>query len=348
MHSHFTFSRNKNYIKMNNPESTLDRIKNSSALSITSYCLSSILMTVTNKYVVSGSFNLFFVLLAVQSFVCLLTLFLLKVAGFIVYRNINKNDIYSWIVVSLFLVLMVYSSSKALKYLSIPIYTIFKNLTIIIIAYGEKFFYGDHTNVLGFVSFILILFSSTIAYLGDVKSYRENLTIMNTGYIWMIFNCFCSAAYVLLLKNRMKITAFKDFDSVFYNNLLTLPLFIAFALLFDDLSIKNLHQNFPAGSILTILTLFIFSGLSSIFISYSSIWCVRQTSSTTYSMVGALNKLPLAVSGMIFMHSPINFYSVSSILIGFLAGLLYAVSKNLKRESETMLPAFNSSASISK
>ena len=32
----------------------------------------------------------------------------------------------------------------------------------------------------------------------------------------------------------------------------------------------------------------IFTGAASIFISYTSAWCVRATSSTTYSMVGAL------------------------------------------------------------
>ena len=32
---------------------------------------------------------------------------------------------------------MIYTSTWALKFLSIPVYTIFKNLTIILIAYGE-------------------------------------------------------------------------------------------------------------------------------------------------------------------------------------------------------------------
>ena len=52
------------------------RISNSGPISIAAYCLSSILMTVTNKYVLSGfSFNLNFFLLAVQSIVCIVTIF---------------------------------------------------------------------------------------------------------------------------------------------------------------------------------------------------------------------------------------------------------------------------------
>jgi GDP-mannose transporter len=33
-------------------------------------------------------------------------------------------------------------------------------------------------------------------------------------------------------------------------------------------------------------------------------------------MAGALNKLPVAVSGMIFFNAPVTFFSVTAVLIG--------------------------------
>ena len=45
-------------------------------------------------------------------------------------------------------------------------------------------------------------------------------------------------------------------------------------------------------------------------------------------MVGALNKFPVAASGMIFFGDPVTFGSVSAVGVGFLAGLVYAVAKN--------------------
>jgi GDP-mannose transporter len=51
-------------------------------------------------------------------------------------------------------------------------------------------------------------------------------------------------------------------------------------------------------------------------------------------MVGALNKLPVAASGMIFFGDPVNFSSVSAITIGFVAGLVYAVAKNNQAKAE--------------
>jgi len=52
------------------------------------------------------------------------------------------------------------------------------------------------------------------------------------------------------------------------------------------------------------------------------------------SMVGALNKLPVAASGMIFFGDSITFGSVSAVGVGFFAGILYAVAKNNQKRTE--------------
>lgn len=45
-------------------------------------------------------------------------------------------------------------------------------------------------------------------------------------------------------------------------------------------------------------------------------------------MVGALNKLPVAASGMMFFGDAVTFPSVSAIFTGFVAGLVYAAAKS--------------------
>lgn len=52
-------------------------------------------------------------------------------------------------------------------------------------------------------------------------------------------------------------------------------------------------------------------------------------------MVGALNKLPVAASGMIFFGDPMTPGSVSAVLVGFLAGIVYAVAKNNQKKAES-------------
>lgn len=114
---------------------------------------------------------------------------------------------------------------------------------------------------------------------------------------------------------------------MFYNNLLTIPILLVASLLVEDWSSVNIAKNFPSETRNAIVMAMLFSGLSSVFISYTSAWCVRVTSSTTYSMVGALNKLPIAVSGLIFFDAPVTIPSVSAIFVGFVSGIVYAVSK---------------------
>jgi hypothetical protein len=126
--------------------------------------------------------------------------------------------------VSLLLIGMIYTSTKAIKFLSIPVYTIFKNLTIILIAYGEVLWFGGSVTPMALFSFGLMVLSSVIAAWADIQhalsSFGEQsdaasdaISTLNAGYLWMMFNCFCTATYVLSMRKRIKLTNFKDFDS---------------------------------------------------------------------------------------------------------------------------------------
>lgn len=315
-------------------------VVNSAPISIFSYCASSILMTLTNKFVLSGMFNLNFFLLAIQSVTCIVTIGTLKSFNIITYRQFNKDEAKKWFPIAFLLVAMIYTGSKAIQFLSVPVYTIFKNLTIILIAYGEVLWFGSKVTPMTLGSFFLMVFSSIIAYYGDAKEVDSSADFyeMYIGYFWMLVNCFSSASFVLIMKKRIKLTNFKDFDTTFYNNLLSIPILLVFSVLFEDWSAENVAKNFPADNRTATIVAMVFSGVSSVAISYCSAWCVRVTSSTTYSMVGALNKLPIALSGLLFFDAAINFYSVSSIFFGFVAGLVYAVAKQKQAKEAQQAP----------
>lgn len=128
--------------------------------------------------------------------------------------------------ISLLLIGMIYTGTKSLKYLSIPVYTIFKNLTIILIAYGEVLWFGGSISSMTLFSFGLMVVSSIIAAWADIRhaleshgsqssaAATEQLATLNAGYIWMMINCFCTSAYILGMRKRIKLTNFKDFDSM--------------------------------------------------------------------------------------------------------------------------------------
>jgi GDP-mannose transporter len=73
------------------------------------------------------------------------------------YREYSNEEAKKWYPIVIFLVAMIYTGSKALQYLPIPVYTIFKNLTIIMIAYGEVLWFGGNVTSLMMISFLLMV-----------------------------------------------------------------------------------------------------------------------------------------------------------------------------------------------
>eukprot|EP00842_Homolaphlyctis_polyrhiza_P000897 jgi/Hompol1/1808/HPOL_001615-RA len=329
---------------------------NAAPLAIFSYCVSSILMTVTNKLVLSTyDIKLNFLLLAIQSAMCVVLLETCVGFGILSHRPFRVTEAKNWFLVSLALVMMIYTGSKALQYLSIPVFTIFKNLTIILTAYSERILLnGSPVTRLMLISFFLIVMSSVVAGWADIASgntlkQSAQQTSVAVAYGWMFANCLTTTSFGILMKGKLKASGFKDFDTVFYNNLLSVPtLLILF--LFNELPeaarVYNRYygaqRDENASEFYGLVTGLIVNSVSAFGISYCTSWCFRVTSSTTFSMAGALNKLPIAVAGMIFFDAVVNFASVSGVLLAFAGGIVYSVAKN----QQTAAAAAHASATV--
>ena len=117
---------------------------------------------------------------------------------------------------------MIYTGAKALQFLSVPVYTIFKNLTIVVIAYGEVLWFGGRVTSLTLLSFGLMVFSSIIAAWADIQAALNGqhtqetsaaISTLNAGYAWMGINVFCTSAFVLGMRKVIKKMNFGDWDS---------------------------------------------------------------------------------------------------------------------------------------
>jgi GDP-mannose transporter len=190
------------------------------------------------------------------------------------------------------------------------------------------------------VSFGMMAVSSMVAASADLhasSSDAEKHAETVTGYLWMISNCLSSAMFVVFMRYTIKksgpnVKPFKDFDTVLFNNALTAPVFILMSLAGADGNLKEFVQYYGAqenaDERFQLIMSLIFSGISAFWISYASAWCVRVTNSTTYSMVGALNKLPIALAGLVlFPGTNFSITSLFSIFIGFASGIIYTIAK---------------------
>src|SRR3954470_12430721 len=122
---------------------------------------------------------------------------------------------------------MIYTGTKALQYLSVPVYTIFKNLAIIVTAYGEVIWFGGSVTPSALASFGLMVLSSVVAAWADIQHALDShadlndpaatvaLSSLHAGYAWVGLNVLCNSAYVLGMRKVIRKMNFKDWDCEF-------------------------------------------------------------------------------------------------------------------------------------
>jgi hypothetical protein len=76
----------------------------------------------------------------------------------------------------------------SLQFLSVPLVTIFKNVTNIAIMAGDWYFYQQPTSLPIVLSLLLMLAGAVMAGLADIA-------FSPLGYTWMALNCLATAAY---------------------------------------------------------------------------------------------------------------------------------------------------------
>jgi GDP-mannose transporter len=115
-------------------------------------------------------------------------------------------------------------------------------------------------------------------------------------------------------------------SQVYYNNLLSLPFVCILAVVFGEPQRLSSDASFSSPSFHTIVGL---SCIASFIISYSTLWFLSTTTPTTYGLVGSLNKIPVAVIGMVLFKTAYSTANIASIAVGLLAGVLFVKAKQI-------------------
>jgi len=293
------------------------------------YSIFSMTMTFTNKALFE--FFHFEYPISLLMFQYVFTVFILTVAkffGLINYTPLRWDIVQKWYPVNLLFICMLVSGSFALKMLSVPIVTIFKNVATATTALGDFVIFHQPISRGIVASVVLMVISSIVAGAND-------LAFDGIGYLWMFFNCASTAGYLLYMRHAMKQTSLDEWGMVFYNNFLAIPTVIPILLWSGELPLLAQKLDSFDGPFLWVI---LWSAISGFLLSMTSFWAVKTTSPTTYSIVGTLNKIPLTVLGIIFFSSPIRKLGLISIGIGLIAGTMYSIAKSRLARSQSLLP----------
>ncbi|KAF3334591.1 GDP-mannose transporter GONST1-like protein [Carex littledalei] len=303
------------------------RIENKSGalLSGLAYCISSCSMILLNKAVLSGyNFTAGVSLMLYQNLVCVIIIVALELCHVVSTEKLTWKLVRVWMPVNIIFVGMLLTGMYSLKYINVAMVTILKNMTNILTAIGEIYVFRKLQSTKVWAALFLMVVSAVCGGITD-------LSFNAVGYTWQIFNCFLTAAYSLTLRRVMdtaeqltKSGSLNKISMVLLNNALSIPFAIILILLFDE-------WEYVYNSEVIIIPMFWFiatlSGLLGLAISFTSVWFLHQTSPTTYSLIGSLNKIPLSVAGIMLFKVPISVPNLFSILFGLFAGIFFAKAK---------------------
>jgi len=209
---------------------------------------------------------------------------------------------------------------------------------------------------------VYVSVSLGLVVLGALFAGATDLGYDPVGYAWMLANCVCTACYVLYMRETVR-APLSTWDKAFLNNALTVPMSAGLAAVIGEVrppafatprtraraAWSRTSQLIPAplnpspasplqlpGAVESPLlptplfvAAIVLSGAVGFLLNLSSLWCVSETSATTYSMVGALNKIPVALAGALLFGAPMDARSWVFVAFGLAAGVVYAYAKTV-------------------
>jgi len=274
---------------------------------VTVYFLASTATFVLNKYImVNLGFKMHYMLIMAQSTIIIL---MIGIQTIVSRSKIRFSNLSKWYLSSLLLTMMMLTNMKAIFYMPLAVFTLYKNCAVIPIAALEYKFFDRTISWIGYTSFLLMIVSSVVGNTLD--------NIEMAGYVWMGLNLISTSGYVIYLKKIMIVDLSSRTESVFFTSLFSIPILFLMSLSFDP---------FIQIVITYKLAIFVFlSALTAYLTAFFTAWAIKRLSSTTYAMVGALNKLFLSASGFIIFDEIFDIKKLISLLIGICSASVYSI-----------------------
>jgi len=286
------------------------------------YCFCSVSMVLVNKSLASsyikfidGDLNI--LLVVFQAVIAVFAVQFSKMMKWVEYPGFNFTTAIQWLPVNIFFCGMLFTGMASLQHNSVPMVTVFKNITNIIVSIGDYYFFGTSVEFLVILAFLVMLGGAMLAAKNDVQ-------ISGIGLFWMAANCLSTAGYILYMKFATKTVKLSKFGMVFYNNVLCtvllLPVTMMNGEMGDFMKTEAIHTTgyFAKNT---------FAGFVGFFLNFASLNCVSNTGPTTYAIIGSMNKVPIAILGWFIFESVITPQTWFFIFVSMCGGFLYSYAK---------------------
>eukprot|EP01035_Chromulina_nebulosa_P025097 gene25097-32730_t len=211
---------------------------------------------------------------------------------------------------------MLCSGFISLVYVSVPMVTIFKNLSNLVTVFGDWYLFGEKVS---WVCIIAIL----VMTVGAILSAANDLEFNLYGYFWICLNCIFTSTYVLYMRYASTNIKLPRFGMVYYNNLLSAAILLPICIFHGDFKALGDTEIMTSSFILSNTM----AGLIGFYLNFASLWCVSSTSATTYAIVGSLNKVPITIMGFVLFNAKMTSQGILYVTLATIGGFIYAFAK---------------------
>jgi GDP-mannose transporter len=233
------------------------------------------------------------------------------------YPKLTFATAKSWAPVNIFFCLMLFTGMAALQTNSVPMVTVFKNITNVTTTFGDYIWFGSKPEKLILAAFGVMLGGAVIAAWKDIS-------VTPVGLFWMAMNCIATSGYVLYMKHATQSISLTKFGMVYVNNVLCAVFLFPVALVSGEIS---LFLNTSAIHTIDYATKNLFAGFVGFFLNFASLSCVQTTGPTTYAIIGSLNKVPVTFLGYFMFDTKISGETWFYIGVSMCGGFLYSYAK---------------------
>ena len=277
------------------------------------------------NHLIEGDLNI--LLVVFQAVVAVIAVEFCKMLKWVEYPPFDFRTARQWAPVNILFCVMLFTGMASLQYNNVPMVTVFKNITNILVAAGDRYCFGTPVEP-------TVHFAFGIMLLGAVFAARNDVHVTTIGLFWMGTNCVATAAYVLYMKFATKTINLSKFGMVFYNNVLCTAFLLPVSYMRGEIPI---FTNTPAIHTMEYFLKNLWAGFVGFFLNFASLNCVSQTGPTTYAIIGSLNKVPTTLLGWFLFEDVISSQTWFFICISLLGGFLYswAMVHSSRKKSRT-------------
>lgn len=286
------------------------------------YAVASSSVTIMNKIVFSHAhFHYPWFTLAVQNLISVATISMAKYLGLTTCGTLSAPLTRKMPVPILCFVCFIFTNAQSLRYVNLPVLTVWKSLGPMFVTLFERFYFRDSFSTSVYVAMVLIVLSAFVTAIHDLE-------YSPIGYMWALLNVFSNVAYLASLRIYLRDPDISSLDKTYHSNLLSIIPIIPMALLSNEL--PTVFNAFAVRSAWFKFA-FLFSGFLTTAVCASAFWTISLSNGSTLSFIGGFNKVPIILLSLFLFDMRISVEGWIGVTLGVVAGILFIFAKSSQR-----------------